>query len=164
MDPCDVHRLGVDDRIRQSSGARTGLAGATADVAGVLPRLRYPLPGLGAGPLLLTLVLTVLLMPALVGVSRRVPQRRQWIVPAALVLIALVYRTACTVSGDTGLFGPLSWLPNHLDLVAVGLAVALVDASVSDLLVRRRLASVGLWLPQVPSFLLASRLACRSPH
>jgi len=36
-----------------------------------------PLPGLGAGPLLLTLVLTVLLMPALVGVSRRVPQRQR---------------------------------------------------------------------------------------
>ncbi|MEY2416344.1 MAG: hypothetical protein QOH53_1678, partial [Ilumatobacteraceae bacterium] len=114
-----------------------------------------PLPGLGAGPLLLTLVITVVLMPALVGVSRRVPQRHRWIVPAGLALIALVYRSACTASGHTGLFGPLSWLPNHLDLVAVGLGIALLDVSVVDLLARRRLRVGGIVVAAV-SFVLAA--------
>ena len=114
-----------------------------------------PLPGLGAGPLLLTLVLTVLLMPVLVGLSRRLPGRQQWIVPVALVLVALAYRTLCTASGHTALFGPLSWLPNHLDLVAVGLAVALLDASLGDLAVRRRLRLGGVVVGAV-SFVLAA--------
>ena len=100
-----------------------------------------PLPGLGAGPLLLTLVLTVALMPVLVGLSRRT---RPWAVPACLVVIALVYRSICTATGNTDLFGPLSWLPNHLDLVGVGLAIALIDAAVGDAVVRRRLRLGGL--------------------
>ena len=114
-----------------------------------------PLPGLGAGPLLLTLVLTVVLMPALVGLVHRSQQNHQWIVPAALALIAFVYRTVCTASGHTGLFGPLSWLPNHLDLVGLGLAVALMDAAVADLGVRRRLRLGGFAVAAV-SFVLAA--------
>jgi 4-amino-4-deoxy-L-arabinose transferase-like glycosyltransferase len=115
-----------------------------------------PLPGLGAGPLLLTLVLTVVLMPALVGLGRRSATRsRPWIVPVCLVLVAVAYRALCTSSGHTGLFGPLSWLPNHLDLVAVGLAVALVDASIDDARLRLRLRAGGVVVAAV-SFLLAA--------
>ncbi len=114
-----------------------------------------PLPGLGAGPLLLTLVLTVVLMPALVGLSRRMTSTQQWIIPVALAVIAFAYRTICTASGHTGLFGPLSLLPNHLDLVGVGLAVALVDASVVEVQARRRLRLGGILVALV-SFVLAA--------
>jgi Dolichyl-phosphate-mannose-protein mannosyltransferase len=103
-----------------------------------------PLPGLGAGPLLLTLVLTVALMPALVGSTRRRSTARPWSVPVALVVVAFVYRAICTASGHTDLFGPLSWLPSHLDLVGLGLALALIDASIVDIAVRRRLRLGGL--------------------
>ncbi|MDP9465142.1 MAG: hypothetical protein M3P52_11005, partial [Actinomycetota bacterium] len=114
-----------------------------------------PLPGLGAGPLLLSLVLTVALMPALVGLGRRAARTRPWFVPACLALTAVVYRTVCTASGHTDLFGPLSWLPNHLDLVGVGLAVALVDAAVGDVPIRRRLRVGGL-IVAVVSFVVAA--------
>ncbi len=105
--------------------------------------LGTPLPGLGAGPLLLTLVLTVVLMPVLVGATRRTSMP-PWTIPVGLVVVALVYRVICTASGHTDLFGPLSWLPNHLDLVGVGLAVALVDASMTDSDARRRLRIGGI--------------------
>ncbi|MEP7113485.1 MAG: glycosyltransferase family 39 protein [Ilumatobacteraceae bacterium] len=114
-----------------------------------------PLLGLGAGPLLLTLVLTVVLMPALVGLSRRSAGTRQVIVPIGLALAAVAYRIVCTASGHTDLFGPLSWLPNHLDLVGVGLAVALVDASVRDVRTRHRLRLGGI-VVAVISFVLAA--------
>ncbi|MBK5332651.1 MAG: glycosyltransferase family 39 protein, partial [Ilumatobacteraceae bacterium] len=113
-----------------------------------------PLPGLGAGPLLLTLALTVVVMPALVELSRRTVREQQWMVPVALGLIALAYRAVCTASGHTGLFGPLSWLPNHLDLVGVGLAVALVDASLGEASARRRMRLGGIVVAGV-SFILA---------
>jgi 4-amino-4-deoxy-L-arabinose transferase-like glycosyltransferase len=114
-----------------------------------------PLSGLGAGPLLLTLVLTVALMPLFVGLARRATGPRAWIIPASMVVAALVFRSICTASGHTDLFGPLSWLPNHLDLVGIGLAVALVDASVTDLLARGRLRDGGLAVALV-SFSLAA--------
>ena len=95
------------------------------------------------------------LQPALVALVHRSQQNHQWIVPAALALIAFVYRTVCTASGHTGLFGPLSWLPNHLDLVGLGLAVALMDAAVGDLAVRRRLRLGGFAVAAV-SFVLAA--------
>ena len=114
-----------------------------------------PLPGLGAGPLVLTVVLTVVLMPAFVGLSRGAARTRPWMVPVSLALIAVVYRASFTASGRTGLFGPLSWLPNHLDMVGVGLAVALVDASVSSERLRTRLRLGGLAVAAV-AFVLAA--------
>ena len=112
--------------------------------------------GLGAGPLVLTLVLTVVLMPALVGLHRSGAGRRSpWIVPIALVILALVYRTACTATDHIALFGPLSWLPNHLDLIGLGLAIALIDASVDREQARRRLRLGGV-LVGVVSFVIAA--------
>ena len=123
-----------------------------------------PLPGLGAGPLVLTLVLTVVLMPVLVGLSRGAARTRPWMVPVSLAVIAVGYRVVCTASGYSGLFGPLSWLPNHLDLVAVGLAVALVDASGGDDLLRRRVRLGGMGVALVAFVVAAFALGLpRSP-
>ena len=117
---------------------------------------RTPLTGLGAGPLVLTLVLTVVLMPVLVGLHRSGTGRKsQWTIPIALLIAALIYRAVCTAGGRTDLFGPLSWLPNHLDMVGLGLAVALVDVMVGDLASRRRLRLGGLALA-VASFVIAA--------
>jgi 4-amino-4-deoxy-L-arabinose transferase-like glycosyltransferase len=106
-----------------------------------------PLPGLGAGPLLLTIALTAVLMPVLVGWSRRgIARTRPWLVPACLAVAALVYRAVCTAGGNVDLFGPLSWLPNHLDLLGLGLAVAIIETSIADDRIRRRLRIGGLAL------------------
>ena len=115
-----------------------------------------PLLGLGVGPLLLSAVLTIALMPLLVGFIR-VPghRRRAWTLPIGLGIIALAYRTTCAASGHTQLFGPLSWLPNHLDLVAVGVGIALIDESVGNIRMRWRLRIGGLLLA-VASFLIAA--------
>ncbi|MGZ4740783.1 MAG: glycosyltransferase family 39 protein, partial [Ilumatobacteraceae bacterium] len=115
-----------------------------------------PLVGLGVGPLLLTVVLTIVLVPLLVGLIRLPGHaRRVWTVPVGLGVVALAYRLVCTATGHTALFGPLSWIPNHLDLVAVGLGVALVDDSLKDLRSRRRLRLGGL-LAAAGSFLVAA--------
>ncbi len=115
-----------------------------------------PLLGLGVGPLLLSAVLTIALMPLLVGFIR-VPghRRRAWTLPIGLGIIAVAYRTTCAASGHTQLFGPLSWLPNHLDLVAVGVGIALIDESVGNIRMRWRLRIGGLLLA-VASFLIAA--------
>ena len=86
-----------------------------------------------------------------------------WAIPVGLVVAALVYRVICTASGHTDLFGPLSWLPNHLDLVGIGLAVALVDASID----RQRLRDAGFGSAASPSrssrsLSPRSRSGCRS--
>lgn len=115
-----------------------------------------PLPGLGAGPLLLTVTLTAVLMPVFVGWSRtRIARARPWLVPACLAGTALVYRSVCTAAGNVDLFGPLSWFPNHLDLVGIGLAVALIETSIVDVGVRRRLRVGGL-IVAVASLLVAA--------
>jgi 4-amino-4-deoxy-L-arabinose transferase-like glycosyltransferase len=115
-----------------------------------------PSLGLGAGPLLLTIALTIALMPVLVGVTRgRRAVDRPWVVPVGLVVAAFVYRVACTASGHTSLFGPLSWLPNHLDLIGIGLALALVDRSVTDDPTRRRVRVGGL-VAAVAAFVVAA--------
>ncbi|MEY2443945.1 MAG: hypothetical protein QOE00_525, partial [Ilumatobacteraceae bacterium] len=64
-----------------------------------------PLLGLGAGPLLLTLVLTVLLVPLLLGLGRRVfSATHWWALPLCLGVVAVAYRLACTATGHTSLF------------------------------------------------------------
>jgi Dolichyl-phosphate-mannose-protein mannosyltransferase len=115
-----------------------------------------PLTGLGAGPLVLTLVLTVSVMPVLVGVSRGATARtRPWLIPVSLAVVALAYRTVCTATGHTSLFGPLSWLPAHLDLVGLGLGLALLDQAISDIAKRRRLRLVGIGVALV-AFVVAA--------
>ncbi len=107
-----------------------------------------PLPGLGAGPLLLTLSLTVVVMPLLVRFTRGPFVRaRPWLIPLCLAAVALLYRVVCTVAGRTDLFGPLSWLPNHLDLVGLGLAVALIDERSPMSTCEGACDSVGSWSP-----------------
>jgi 4-amino-4-deoxy-L-arabinose transferase-like glycosyltransferase len=104
-----------------------------------------PQAGLGAGPLLLSIVLTALLTPMLVGIGRSPRARsRPWLVPVCLAAIAVAYRIVCTASGHISLFGPTSWLPGQLDLVAIGLCIALADHSISDAGVRWRLRVGGL--------------------
>ena len=115
-----------------------------------------PLPGLGAGPLLLTVSLTIVVMPLLVGLSRGMHAgRRLWLIPVCLLVVALIYRSICTATDRTSLFGPLSWLPNHLDLVGLGLALALVDNTISDVGVRKRLRLGGL-VVAVVAFVVAA--------
>ena len=124
-----------------------------------------PLFGLGAGPLVLTLVLTVVLMPVLIGLHRSGAGRRsQWAVPVALVVAALAYRAVCTATDRIGLFGSLSWLPNHLDLIGLGLAVALLDSSAIEERARRRLRLAGLLVAVVSFAIVAFALGLpRSP-
>ncbi|MEP7202167.1 MAG: glycosyltransferase family 39 protein [Ilumatobacteraceae bacterium] len=119
-------------------------------------RTGTPLPGLGVGPLLLTLALIIVVMPMLVGLSRgAVGRARPWLIPVCLAVVALLYRVACTGAGRTDLFGPLSWFPNHLDLVGLGLGLALIDDAINDLGIRRRLRLGGLTLAVI-SFLVAA--------
>ncbi|HSB86859.1 MAG TPA: glycosyltransferase family 39 protein, partial [Ilumatobacteraceae bacterium] len=114
-----------------------------------------PLPGLSAGPLLLTGVLTLVLMGPLVTISRRPALGdRPWIVPATLFLIALAYRSVVAGRGHTDLFGPLSWLPNQLDLVGAGLAIALAADRLRVDAERLRLRVVALVVAAV-SFIVA---------
>ena len=118
--------------------------------------LGRPLPGLDVGPLLLSMVLTIAVMPVLVGVIHASSRRQwRWVVPACLMFIAVTYRTVFTAAGRTDLFGPLSWLPNHLDLIAIGLAIAIVDHSLVDPAARRRLRLGGLGVA-IASFLVAA--------
>jgi 4-amino-4-deoxy-L-arabinose transferase-like glycosyltransferase len=112
-----------------------------------------PLPGLGVGPLVLTAVLTVTVMPVLVAMTR--PPAKRWHVPVALIAAAFVYRAVCVAAGGTSWFGPLSWLPNQLDLIGVGLGVALITEAIADDGRRRRLRLGGLVLA-TGVFLLAS--------
>ena len=71
-----------------------------------------PLPGLGVGPLLLTVALTIA-VDAGVRWARAERFRGGPAVgdSVGLAVIALVYRTLCTATGNLDLFGPLSWLP-----------------------------------------------------
>jgi len=88
-----------------------------------------PLEGLGAGPLILVVASTVVLMPVFVGLARRPALvARPWVVPVGLAVVALAYRILCTSTEHTALFGPLSWLPNYLDLIGVGNDQLLVSA------------------------------------
>ena len=115
-----------------------------------------PPMGLAAGVLLLSVVLTILVLPLLVSVvTSPLGRARPWLVPVCLVGAALTYRTICTITGHTALFGPLSWFPNHLDLVAVGLCVALADHSITDPVLRRR-ARLGGIVVAVGSFAAAA--------
>jgi hypothetical protein len=114
-----------------------------------------PMPGLGAGPLLLTLSLTIIVMPLLVGWSHGAIRPPPWLIPLGLAVVALLYRLVCTAADRTDLFGPLSWLPNHLDLVGLGLAVALLDDAISDIDRRRRLRLGGL-VVAIGSFVMAA--------
>ncbi len=115
-----------------------------------------PLLGLGVGPFVLTVVLTMVLTPLIVGLIRLPGHpRRVWTVPIGLGVVALTYRLVCTATGHTGLFGPLSWFPNHLDVVAVGLGMALIDNSLKDPHARRRLRIGGI-VAAVVSFLIAA--------
>ena len=117
-----------------------------------------PLPGLGAGPLLLSVVLTTALMPMLVSWCRvdEGPARvRRWAVPVFLGLVAVGVRVVCTATGHIDLFGPLSWLPNQLDLVGAGLGLALVEHSAIGVHARRRLRLGGL-VAAVVSFCAAA--------
>lgn len=92
-----------------------------------------PLPGLGSGPLLLTIVLTIVLVPPLVAASHAPRLRdRAWVVPVCLIVAALVHRTLIVAADRTALFGPLSWLPNQLDLVGAGLAIAIAGQKLTD--------------------------------
>ena len=117
--------------------------------------LGAPEQGLAAGVLLLTMVLTAILMPVLVGLTRS--RRGSWLVPVCLVVAALAYRTVCTATGHLALFGPLSWFPNHLDLVAVGLCVALAEHSITDVGLKRRLRFGGI-VVALTAFLAAAFL------
>ena len=117
--------------------------------------LGAPEQGLAAGVLLLTMVLTAILMPVLVGLTRS--RRGSWLVPVCLVVAALAYRTVCTATGHLALFGPLSWFPNHLDLVAVGLGVALAEHSITDVALKRRLRFGGI-VVALTAFLAAAFL------
>jgi len=115
-----------------------------------------PLQGLGVGPLLLTLALTIVLMPVFVGMGRnQFALTRPWVVPVGLAAIALAYRTVCTATGHLDLFGPLSWLPNYLDVVAAGLVLAMIDGAVRDERTRRRIRATGIAVA-VASFALAA--------
>ena len=117
-----------------------------------------PATGLAAGVLLLSIVLTIMVMPVLVGVaSSRAGRARPWLVPGCLFIAAFAYRTICTATDHLALFGPLSWFPNHLDLVAVGLCVALADHSITDPATRRRVRLGGL-VVAVTAFLAAAFL------
>lgn len=114
-----------------------------------------PLTGLGAGPLLLTLALAVVLVPVLAGVARSDRWRdRPWLVPLCLFVLALAYRTLMTAADHTELFGPLSWLPNQLDLVGAGLGIALFDAADVDDRTRRRVRVASI-VAAVVSFAIA---------
>ncbi len=125
-----------------------------------------PLLGLGAGPLLLTLVVTLGLMPVLVGLTGSTSDgRRSWRVPVVLGIVALVYRVVCAATGHTALFGPLSWLPNQLDLVGVGLVVAMVDVRLNDQQARRRLRIICLLVAATTFVVTAFALGLpRSPR
>lgn len=113
-----------------------------------------PLPGLSAGPLLLTGVLTCVLMGLLVIVARQPALRdRPWAVPVALFVVALAYRGVVAGTDHLALFGALSWLPNQLDLIGAGLAVALVGERVADR-ARRPIRAVSAGVA-VASFIVA---------
>jgi len=104
-----------------------------------------PLEGLAAGPLMLVVASTVVLMPVFVGLARRPALvARPWVVPVGLAVVALVYRILCTSTGHTALFGPLSWLPNYLDLIGAGLALAVIDDRLTDVRIRRQVRVAGV--------------------
>ena len=112
-----------------------------------------PLLGLGAGPLLLSVVLTIALVPLLVDLGRRwFSASRWWVLPLGLGVIALAYRSVCAAAGRTSLFGPLSWLPNQLDLVGVGMALAGLDVLLDHPARRRWLRLGGLVVAIVAFF------------
>jgi 4-amino-4-deoxy-L-arabinose transferase-like glycosyltransferase len=124
-----------------------------------------PLEGLGAGPLILVVASTVVLMPVFVGLARRPALvARPWVVPVGLAVVALAYRILCTSTAHTALFGPLSWLPNYLDLIGVGLALALIDGRLTDVRLRRGVRIAGIAVAIVTFFVAAFALGLpRSP-
>lgn len=87
-----------------------------------------------------------LLLPVLAwGLARRAPRdrsarlRRQWIMLAALVVVAQLFRLGIVMldpvyQGDIGLrYTQLkAWLPNHLDLFAIGMGLAVLAVERDD--------------------------------
>lgn len=74
------------------------------------------------------------------GGERPARVRRQWVVLAALAVVAQVYRLAVVLgasayapgAGENAYSQFLAWLPNHLDLFAVGMALAVVAVERDD--------------------------------
>ena len=86
--------------------------------------------GLAIGPLVLELVLVAALAP-LLGRYLSSPRGRARALPVvvALAAIGLLVRVVAIAAGRTGPLGPLSWLPADLDLVAAGVAIALLASA-----------------------------------
>ena len=141
VDSGHVCRLGADDALRQGRAARAGLTAPLPDHAALLPhagnapprtRCRSPAAdpradrGADARP------------------GRRDPPHLDAAVDDPRRAGGRCPRLPRDLHGRAGTptcSGRSSWLPNHLDLVGVGLAVALVDASIDRQ--RRRAAGFG---------------------
>ena len=118
-----------------------------------------PVTGLGIGALLTMLAMTVALLPL---ADRAVRRWREHIELATvlrlaglLVVAGIVVRTALVLTDRTAPFGPLSWLPAHLDAVGAGVAIAALQTS--GQLERRRIAKWSLCAAAVA--LLAATIA-----
>jgi 4-amino-4-deoxy-L-arabinose transferase-like glycosyltransferase len=90
------------------------------------PRDSPPILGLGIGPVLLTIALTALGVPLLARFVRG-DRRKERIAIAVLGALGVGYRLVVIASGRTSANGPLGWPIAHLDLVAAGLAIALLQ-------------------------------------
>lgn len=123
-----------------------------------------PLPGLSTGPLLLTIVIVVTAMPALVAATRR-SARAALVLPVGLFAVALAYRIVIAASHHIALFGPLSWFPNQLDLVAAGIGLAMLAEPRRHAASMRRLRSIAAAVA-VAAFIAAAFLLglARSPR
>ncbi|MCU1353487.1 MAG: putative integral rane acyltransferase, partial [Acidimicrobiales bacterium] len=102
--------------------------------------------------------------------------RRQWLGLAALVVVAQLFRLGMVLfdpafkGGKAGAFTPLgAWLPNHLDVFALGMGLAVLSVELADRgpghrladrldgLLRRPGASAVSWLLAFACFALAAR-------
>ncbi len=110
-----------------------------------------PVPGLGIGPVLTVLAVTIVLVPVAERLLRRTPDGDAAVTPstllrgaALLAAVGLVVRAVLVVGGATAPFGALSWWPAHLDAVAGGIAVATLRTTGWAAAPRRRLGAAAL--------------------
>ena len=100
------------------------------------PRTLGPLPGVTIGWVLFVGLCAALLIPLWSRIITTGPPpdiearaRREFSGVAALIVVGALWRVLCLISDQTATFGPLSHLPGQLDLIAIGMGVAVFEAA-----------------------------------
>ena len=123
------------------------------------PRTAGPTPGLGIGAVLFVIATAVVVVP-LIGRAATVLRFQSGVrvgllrLAGVLVVAAVAVRAILVAAGSTEPFGPLSWLPAHLD--SLGAAIAIMALHESGWLAARRHTVRDSALVAIAAFMVAA--------